>query len=335
MQNSGREIRDAAVSDECVSCEGSPIVSRETITCNQPANPAWLARFPHRATHWQLRSHILTFGKRPLVMGILNATPDSFSDGGQFFAPQAAVDRALQMVAEGADILDIGGESTRPGSETISAAEELRRVMPVISALKSHVLQPISIDTSKAEVAREAMAAGAEIINDVTALGGDPDMLQVAIESQAGVCAMHMRGSPRTMQDNPTYDDVVGEILAYLRSRRDALIATGVTQNRIALDPGIGFGKTHQHNLTLLAHCRRFHEFGCPLLLGPSRKGFIAKLLGEKTIDRTAGTVGVCLSLASQGVQILRVHDIAAVRQALVLYEASGGIDGEPATLEV
>jgi dihydropteroate synthase len=267
-------------------------------------------------------------------MGILNCTPDSFSDGGSFFQAEAAVDRALQMAAEGTDILDIGGESTRPYSEPVSVREELRRIIPVIEALRPHLLIPISIDTSKAIVAREAIAAGAEIVNDVTGLAGDPQMLGVVQASAAGLCAMHMQGTPQTMQDHPSYDDVVGEVLAWLRARRDTLVAAGISPERIALDPGIGFGKTHQHNLDLLANCYRYHELKCPLLLGPSRKGYIGKVLRDKEADRTAGTVGVCLSLASQGVQILRVHDVAPVRQALLIFEATGGIDGEVAVLD-
>jgi dihydropteroate synthase len=205
----------------------------------------------------------------------------------------------------------------------------LDRVLPVVAALAARALVPLSIDTSKAEVAREAIGAGAEIINDITALEGDPEMIAVVRDSGAGVCAMHMQGTPQTMQDNPTYDNVVEDVFSFLRARREHLVAHGIDRARIALDPGIGFGKSHQHNLTLLGRCARFHELGCPLLVGPSRKGFIGKVLGDKLADRTAGTVGVSLSLASQGVQILRVHDVAAVRQALLLYEATGGIDGE------
>jgi dihydropteroate synthase len=258
-------------------------------------------------------------------MGILNVTPDSFSDGGRFVDAKAAVDHGLRLAAEGADILDIGGESTRPYSQPVDAREELDRVLPVIKELIPHLLIPISIDTSKATVAREAIAAGAEIINDITALAGDAEMLDLARETHVGVCAMHMRGTPQTMQDDPTYDDVVGEVFEFLRERRDALLAAGIEKDRIALDPGIGFGKTHEHNLMLLAHCQRFHALGCPLLVGHSRKGFIGKVIGDKAADPTPGTIGVSIALANQGVQILRVHDVAAMRQALMLYEASGG----------
>jgi len=267
-------------------------------------------------------------------MGIVNVTPDSFSDGGKFLHPAAAVDRALTLEAEGADLLDIGGESTRPYARPVDPALELRRVIPVVAALAGRATVPISIDTSKADVAREALAAGAEIINDVSALAGDPRMIEVACASAAGICAMHMLGTPQTMQDDPRYADVVGEILDDLRARRGALVAAGIAAARIALDPGIGFGKTHQHNLTLLAQCHRFHELASPLLVGPSRKGFIGKILGDREADRTSGTVGVALSLAAQGVQIIRVHDVKPVREALLLFEATGGIDGRAAELE-
>ncbi|HWA98797.1 MAG TPA: dihydropteroate synthase [Pirellulales bacterium] len=258
-------------------------------------------------------------------MGIVNVTPDSFSDGGAFFDPASAVEHGMALVRQGADLLDVGGESTRPYSDPVAEAEELRRIVPVVRALAQRSGVPISIDTSKAAVAAAALEAGAEIINDVTAMTGDPQMLPLAAESHSGVCAMHMLGNPQTMQDNPQYGDVVVEVLAYLRQRRDALLAAGIAHECICLDPGIGFGKTHAHNLTLLADCRRFHELGCPLLVGHSRKGYIAHVIGDKTADRTAGTIGVAIALANQGVQILRVHDIAPVRHALLLYEATGG----------
>jgi dihydropteroate synthase len=287
-----------------------------------------------RATSWKLRTRTLHFGRRPLLMGIVNVTPDSFSDGGQFFDRHAAVVHAQRLAAEGADILDVGGESTRPYSAPVSEAEELARVVPVISQIRQHLPGAIlSIDTSKAAVAKAALDMGAEIINDVTGLAGDPSMIELARSSGAGVCAMHMQGKPQTMQDNPFYDDVVEDIYMYLCQRRDALLAAGIERERICLDPGVGFGKTHQHNLTLMAHCERFHELGCPLLVGHSRKGFIGKVLGDKEGDRTAGTVGGALALARQGVQVLRVHDVRAVREALLLFEACGGIDGQEAQL--
>jgi len=280
-----------------------------------------------RATCWRLRTRTLQLGRRALVMGIVNVTPDSFSDGGSFLDSAAATAHALRLLDDGADILDVGGESTRPYSTPIALEEELRRVMPVIEAVRRQQPEAIvSIDTSKAAVADEAIARGAEIINDITGLAGDDGMMELAVGSGAGVCVMHMQGTPQTMQDEPRYDDVVGEVHAYLRQRRDALIAAGIDRERICLDPGIGFGKTHQHNITLMANCRRFHDLGCPLLVGHSRKAFIGKLIGDKMADRTAGTVGGALALAAQGVQMVRVHDVATVRQALVLFEACGGL---------
>jgi dihydropteroate synthase len=259
-------------------------------------------------------------------MGIVNVTPDSFSDGGRFLDPSAAVDQALQLEADGAAILDLGGESTRPYSESVDESDELRRIMPVVERLCSQAKIPISIDTSKAAIAREAVAAGCKIINDVTGLEGDQAMIPLAVETGAGVCAMHMQGTPQTMQDDPTYDDVVADIALYLATRRDALIAAGIDRERICLDPGVGFGKTHQHNLDLMAGCGQLHSLGCPLLVGHSRKGFLGKLLGDKTADRTAATIGASLALAQQGVQILRVHDVRPVREALLLFEATGGL---------
>jgi dihydropteroate synthase len=278
------------------------------------------------ADHWKLRTKTLRVGRIPLLMGVVNVTPDSFSDGGRFFEPAAAVQHALRLAAEGADLLDIGGESTRPGAEAVGAEEELRRVLPVIAALVRQTAVPLSIDTSKAVVAAEAIAAGAEAINDVTALGADPKMPALAAAAGCGVSAMHMQGSPRTMQENPVYADVVGEVFDYLRRRRDALLAAGIEQSRIALDPGIGFGKTTEHNLALLRAIGRFHGLGCPLLLGVSRKRFIAQVSGSTAADRTAGTIGAALAAARQGVQILRVHDVAAMREALLLFAAAGGM---------
>ncbi|MFT7639991.1 MAG: dihydropteroate synthase [Pirellulaceae bacterium] len=287
-----------------------------------------------RATSWQLRTRTLDLPLRPLVMGIVNVTPDSFSDGGKFFGRDVAIHHALSLAEQGADILDIGGESTRPYSESISAEEELARVIEVVREVCVRTTLPVSIDTSKASVAAAAVEAGAEVINDVTGLEGDPEMLAVAARTGAGVCAMHMQGTPQTMQDNPAYGDIVEDILGYLRDRKTALLEAGIAAENICLDPGIGFGKSHQHNLTLLANSHRFHALGCPLLVGHSRKGFIGKVLGDKDVDRTAATVGVSLMLASRGVQILRVHDVRETNDALRLYEASGGIDGRESRLD-
>jgi dihydropteroate synthase len=269
----------------------------------------------------------------PKLMGIVNVTPDSFSDGGKFDSTDSAVKQALRLVESGADILDIGGESTRPYSAPVGLDEELRRVVPVVERLVEATSVPVSIDTSKSRVARECLAAGAQIINDVTGLEGDPEMLSVAVEMEAGVCAMHMQGNPQTMQDAPAYTDVVAEIHQYLADRRDTLLSAGVDKDRICLDPGIGFGKTHQHNLTLMACCGAFHDLECPLLVGHSRKGFLAKLLGNKELPRDAATAGAAASLARMGIHVIRVHDIQTVRDALLGFAATGGIDGQALAL--
>ena len=290
--------------------------------------PTLDARYPHRATSWQLRTQTLSLGRRPLLMGIVNVTPDSFSDGGKYFASGPAIEHALRLAEEGADLLDIGGESTRPYAASIAAGEELDRVLPVVEGVARQTTVPISIDTSKSAVASAALSVGAEIINDISALRSDPAMVALAADSRAGVCAMHMQGTPQTMQNDPQYQDVVEDIHSYLSRRRDELREAGVEGECICLDPGIGFGKTHQHNMTLMARCSRFHALGCPILVGHSRKGFLARILGNSDQDRTAATVGAALALAAQGVQILRVHDIRPLREALLAFEASGGIDG-------
>ena len=260
---------------------------------------------------------------RPLLMGILNVTPDSFSDGGKYFSKTQAIDQARRLEDEGADIIDIGGESTRPYSQPVSAEDEVCRVAPVLEAIQGKVSVPISIDTTKAIVAQAAIDLGAEIINDISGLTADPEMASIALRSEAGLCVMHMQGTPATMQDAPTYSSVIDEIMDYLRSQDERLRAIGIASTRICLDPGIGFGKTHEHNLTLLQHVAQFHALGRPLLVGHSRKGFIAKILGDKSLDRKYGTIGVSLALATQGVQILRVHDVAPNKQALDLFFAS------------
>jgi dihydropteroate synthase len=263
----------------------------------------------------------LELSARPLVMGILNITPDSFSDGGRFFSAAAAIEQGRRLAEAGADLLDMGGESSRPYATPVALDEELRRVLPVVQALRQAVTIPLSIDTTKPAIARAAIEAGAEIINDISGFSA-PEMLALAAQSRAGVCAMHMQGTPATMQDAPVYADVVAEVGAFLRERREALLAAGVTRERICLDPGIGFGKTHAHNIALMAHCWRLHSLGCPLLVGHSRKGFIGKLSGNSTPEQTAGTLAASLALAAQGVQILRVHDVAATREALSVFAA-------------
>jgi dihydropteroate synthase len=259
-------------------------------------------------------------------MGILNVTPDSFSDGGKHHDPQRAVEVAHQMEADGADMIDIGGESTRPYSDPVGVQTELDRVIPVIQRLAGKLTIPISIDTSKSAVATAAAEAGAEIINDVTGLEGDSEMLAVARDLGIGVCVMHMQGNPQTMQDDPKYDNVVQEIYDYLIARRDFCLNAGIQHNRICLDPGIGFGKSHEHNLELLRATKRFTEIGSPLLIGHSRKGFIAKLLGDKKADRMAATLGVSLAVAAAGASVLRIHDVKQTVDALNLFEAAGGL---------
>ncbi len=283
-----------------------------------------------RTECWKLRTQTVFFGRLPRLMGIINVTPDSFSDGGSTFEPQAAVERGLRLVEEGADLLDIGGESTRPGANGVDAREELRRVLPVVQALRERTTVPISIDTSKASVAREALAAGAEAVNDVSACRADPEMIPLLAETGCGVCLMHMQGVPATMQRDPTYRDVVGEVGDFLRERRDALEEAGIGRTRIAVDPGIGFGKTLRHNLDLLRNAAQLGRLGCAVLVGHSRKRFIGAVLGDDTVDRTAGTIGSALALARQGVQVLRVHDVGAVHQAIRLFDACGGLADGP-----
>lgn len=282
------------------------------------------------AIHWQLRERTLSLGPLPRLMGIVNVTPDSFSDGGRFLDPARAVDHGLRLANEGADLLDVGGESTRPYSQTVGADEELRRTLQVVTRLARQTKIPISIDTSKALVARAAIDAGAEIINDVTGLLGDPAMLDVARETNCAVCVMHMQGTPQNMQDRPTYRDVLVEVRAFLRERRDTLATQGISWERIALDPGIGFGKTHQHNLDLLASAEQLHALQCPVLVGHSRKGFLNKVLADTHADLDNRTLGVALSLAARRIQILRVHEVKRLREALALFAATGGIPGHP-----
>jgi dihydropteroate synthase len=275
---------------------------------------------------WKLKSRSLVIDSVPLVMGIVNATPDSFSDGGKFVDPQLAVEHALQLAAAGAAIVDVGGESTRPYSEPVDADEEIRRVIPVIEGVRKSSDVVISIDTSKADVAAAAIKAGADIINDVTGLEGDPEMIQVALDSKAGICAMHMQGSPQTMQDDPTYDYVVLDIFEYLKQRKTHLLSAGIEPERICLDPGVGFGKTHQDNIDLLAGCEKFLELECPILIGHSRKGFIGKLIGDKEAERDSGTLAISLLMAQKGMHLLRVHEVERTVRALKVLAGVGGL---------
>ena len=259
---------------------------------------------------------------RPSVMGIVNVTPDSFSDGGQFYDVGAAVDHALQLVAEGADILDIGGESTRPGAEVVSLDEELRRVVSVVERLAKRTACPISIDTSKAEVARACLAVGATIINDVTGLR-DPAMVELAAHTGVGVVVMHMQGDPRTMQLNPTYGNVVQDVTDYFAERIQTLLEAGIARSAIALDPGIGFGKTLEQTLQQLRELQQLQTFGSPVCLGVSRKGFLGPITGKPRTERLAGSLAVaCFALAQGAAQILRVHDVAAHADAVKVWAA-------------
>ncbi|WP_437192271.1 dihydropteroate synthase [Planctomicrobium sp. SH527] len=272
-----------------------------------------LLNWSFAGTCWQL-------GAFPKIMGIVNVTPDSFSDGGQWASTQAAVEHALQLIEQGADLLDIGGESTRPFSEPVSEEEELRRVIPVIEALSSQTQVPISVDTMKAVVAKESLAAGAVIVNDISGLEFDSRMVDVCAASDCGVILMHMQGTPQTMQVDPHYDCVVTEVQQYLNDRLQVLEKSGIPSDRLMIDPGVGFGKKAQHNLEILSSIEKFRQGGRPVLIGHSRKGFLKKLVGRPVDERLAGTIGVSVTLAEQHVDMLRVHDVAAVRDALVAW---------------
>jgi dihydropteroate synthase len=259
---------------------------------------------------------------RPSVMGVVNVTPDSFSDGGVNFDPGEAAASARRMLAEGAAIVDVGGESTRPGAEGVSADEELRRVVPVLDALGGEV--PVSIDTSKAGVARRALELGAELVNDVTALRGDPELAGVVADSGAYLCLMHMQGEPRTMQLEPRYDDVVSEVAAFLEQRLSAAVAAGISEDRVCLDPGIGFGKTVEHNFELIRRLGELTALGRPVVVGVSRKSSLGKLLGDPDAKTgsVAASVGAAVAAYERGATILRVHDVREHVEALTAARA-------------
>ncbi len=258
------------------------------------------------------------------LMGIVNVTPDSFSDGGLFLDEDAAVAHGRALAAEGADLLDVGGESTRPGAAAVSAEEELARVGPVVEALagSSGPGLPVSIDTSKRAVAAAAIEAGATVVNDVTALRAEPDLAAICAEAGVEVCLMHMRGDPRTMQENPEYDDVVDEIRAFLAERIEFAVSEGIAEERIWVDPGIGFGKTLEHNLELLRRLGELNQLGRPLVIGTSRKSFLGKLTGAPVDQRLGGTVASGVLAYSDGADILRVHDVGPVRDAIAVAQA-------------
>jgi dihydropteroate synthase len=274
---------------------------------------------------WSFRDRSVTLGRRPLVMGIVNVTPDSFSDGGRHSSTDAAVEHALRLAAEGADFLDVGGESSRPGAKPVSLDEELARVVPVIRGLVPQTDVPISIDTTKAEVAREALQVGAAVVNDIMA-ARDPGMAEVVREFGAGMILMHMQGTPETMQTNPTYRDVVAEVRDYLAERVAALVAAGVSPERLAIDPGIGFGKTSAHNLTLLRHLDALQALVRPVVLGVSRKGFVGEIARRRVAERLAASLAAACYCAARGTaQVLRVHDVAATVDAAKVIGAIAG----------
>lgn len=271
---------------------------------------------------------------RPLVMGVLNVTPDSFSDGGRFVEPAAAVEHALRMVEEGADIIDVGGESTRPGSKAVCAEEQVRRCVPVIEQIAAESNVAISIDTTIAEVARVAIEAGACVINDISALRFDPEMGRVAAETKAAVCLMHMLGEPRTMQQNPTYKNVTAEVCRFLTDRIECVVRGGVSRERILIDPGIGFGKTLTHNLRLLGELKSLVAIGYPVVIGTSRKRFIGAVLDRSADERLWGTAATVAWAVRDGAKIVRVHDVGPMRQIVDMTWAMMNPDRFEANLE-
>ena len=271
---------------------------------------------------WRAGDRAWEFPRSPLIMGIVNVTPDSFSDGGQHATPAAAVAHALALAAEGADLLDIGGESTRPGAPAVSESEELARVIPVIEQLAGQTDAALSIDTQKPAVAKAALAAGAVIINDIAANRADPKMWQIAVAARAGYVAMHMQGTPQNMQNAPTYTDVTAEVRAFFDERLERFTEAGLDAEQVLFDPGIGFGKTVEHNLALLAGLERFKKMKRPLLVGASRKSFIGRLTEAAVEDRLAGSLACACRAAEAGTAVLRVHDVKETIQALQIWTA-------------
>jgi dihydropteroate synthase len=265
----------------------------------------------------QAKDRLIEFPDRPLIMGVVNVTPDSFFDGGRYLDAEAAVAHAVRLVEEGADLLDVGAESTRPGADVVNEAEERRRAIPVVTAVAKAVTVPISIDTSKAAVARAAIDAGAVLVNDVTALRGDPAMVDLVARTGAGIVLMHMHGTPRTMQQAPRYDDVVSEISEFFEERIRFAMAHGIVRRQIILDPGIGFGKLLVHSLTLLAQLHRFMQFECPLLVGVSQKAFLGQLVDRPVQERQWATAAAVAMAVDRGAGILRVHDVRAMKDVV------------------
>jgi dihydropteroate synthase len=271
---------------------------------------------PKRLTR-QVKDRLIEFPSRPLIMGVVNVTPDSFFDGGRYLDAEAAVAHAIRLVEEGAHLLDIGAESTRPGADVVDEVEECRRVIPVVTAVAKALTVPISIDTSKAAVAQAALEAGAVLVNDVTALQGDPSMVDVVARTGAGIVLMHMPGTPRTMQQDPHYDDVVGEISDFFEERIRFAMAHGIVRRQIILDPGIGFGKLLGHNLMLLAQLRHFMQFECPLLVGVSQKAFLGQLVDRPVQERQWATAAAVAMAVDRGAGILRVHDVKSMKDVV------------------
>jgi len=280
---------------------------------------------------WAERSHfrlsmpsgdVLDTAARPLLMGILNVTPDSFSDGGDFLTHSRAIEHAHKMVRQGADIIDVGGESTRPGSAAISVEQEKERVIPVVKELAAEIAVPISIDTRKAEVAKSALDVGAQLINDVSALRYDDEMASVAASSGVPVCLMHMQGEPETMQASPEYGDVVRDIIEWLRRRVEAAVSAGIEAENLIIDPGFGFGKLVEHNLEILHRLPEFHAVGCPLLIGTSRKSTIGEVVNRPAKDRLYGTLATLTSSVLSGAHILRVHNVESAMDTIKMAEA-------------
>jgi dihydropteroate synthase len=291
-----------------------------------PSEALPIVNYPAQPMIWKTRRRTLYLSRSAKIMGILNVTPDSFSDGGQFFSLEAAVSHARELVAEGAEIIDVGGESTRPGADPVLLEEELRRIIPVIKKIRAQFPSVlISVDTYKAATARQAIRAGADIINDITALRGDPGMIEVVLESGAAVVLMHMQGQPKTMQVAPSYQDVVSEVVAFLRDRRDWLVDRGVDRESIAIDPGFGFGKRLSDNIKLMRNLEAFSVLAQPLLIGVSRKSGLAQLAGDSALPaakRIWPTVALTCLLREKGAHLLRVHDVKPNLEALRMTEA-------------
>lgn len=292
------------------------MISTEDLRANGTAMPTWETRGT---------TIIEGSGAVPKVMGIVNVTPDSFSDGGLNFVGDAGVIHALELVRQGADILDVGGESSRPEADVVPLDEELRRVVPTIRAIREQSPVPISVDTTKSEVARQALQAGASIINDISALRADPETGEVAAAFGAGVVLMHMQGTPQTMQRDPKYRDVVAEVHEFLAERIESAVSLGIARSRIAVDPGIGFGKTFEHNLELMTNIHKFLDLGCVVLIGVSRKGFLKKLTGKSMAERTMSSVVCSLAACQAGARVVRVHDVGPMVDAVKVWTAIHG----------